>query len=197
MPTLRERQHEQTRELILNALVDQLAETGAFEYSVFEIARRAGVSVRTVYRHFPDRDALLDALGRQVNERIGLHHDIAPASLPDLARELFRRFDEHPQLIKAQRVGGMGSAVRERARKERVALMKKSVDEVAPGLPESVRTARAALMSCIFSAEVWLRFRDEFGLDGAVAGETVAWALETLRDAISDDNRKAKRSRHD
>lgn len=127
-PTLRERQHEVTRQVILDALIDQLAETGAFDYSVFEIARRAGVSVRTVYRHFPDRDSLLDALARQVNDRIGLQHDLAPLGLPDMARELFARFDNHAQLIRAQRASGMGSAVRARARKERIALMRNAVD---------------------------------------------------------------------
>jgi AcrR family transcriptional regulator len=181
-----------TRQVILDALIDQLAETGAFDYSVFEIARRAGVSVRTVYRHFPDRDSLLEALARQVNERVGLQHDITPEGLPGLARELFARFDQHPQLIRAQLASG-GSAVRARARKERVALMRKAVDAVAPELPEHVRMVRAALMSCLFSADVWSRMRDEFGIDGAETGEAVAWALATLRDALADESRKTRR----
>ena len=192
-PTLRERQHEVTRNLILDALIDQLAETGAFEYSVFEIARRAGVSVRTVYRHFPDRESLLDALGRQVNERIGLQHEMTPDGLPQLARDLFARFDSQAQLIRAQRAGGMGSQVRAAARKERVALMRDVVDKVAPNLSEHARVTRAAVLSCLFSADVWVRMHDEFGIDGAQSGEAVAWALETLRDALAAENLKTRR----
>ena len=45
-----------------DAFADQLADTGLQDFSVAKMAERAGVSVRTVYHHFPDRDALLDAL---------------------------------------------------------------------------------------------------------------------------------------
>jgi AcrR family transcriptional regulator len=58
--TLRERQVAQTRELILDAVTTLLADRRADEVATRDIAAAAGVSERTVYRHFPDRDSLLD-----------------------------------------------------------------------------------------------------------------------------------------
>ena len=56
---LRERQAQQTRELILDAVTELLENHRIDEVTTREIAQSAKVSERTVYRHFPDRDALL------------------------------------------------------------------------------------------------------------------------------------------
>lgn len=45
----------------MEAARDAFAQHGS-ELSMEELARRAGVGVGTVYRHFPNKDALLDAL---------------------------------------------------------------------------------------------------------------------------------------
>ncbi|RPI05757.1 MAG: TetR/AcrR family transcriptional regulator, partial [Actinobacteria bacterium] len=52
--TLRERQVAQTRELILDAVTSLLGDRRADEVTTRAIAAEAGVSERTVYRHFPD-----------------------------------------------------------------------------------------------------------------------------------------------
>lgn len=49
------------RELLLDAARDLVAEHGT-DASLREIARRAGVGIGTLYRHFPTREALLEAL---------------------------------------------------------------------------------------------------------------------------------------
>jgi AcrR family transcriptional regulator len=46
------------RQLLLAAAMDAFAEHGADDASLDEIARRAGVGIGTLYRHFPDRRAL-------------------------------------------------------------------------------------------------------------------------------------------
>ena len=64
---LRDRQVAQTRELILDAVTTLLGDRRADEVTTREIAAVAGVSERTVYRHFPDRDALLEGLSLRVS----------------------------------------------------------------------------------------------------------------------------------
>ena len=49
------------RERIIDAARDALTGTGQ-DTSLNEIARRAGVGIGTLFRHFPNRDALLEAL---------------------------------------------------------------------------------------------------------------------------------------
>jgi AcrR family transcriptional regulator len=52
------------RELVLAAAREQFAEHG-LDAQMDEIARAAGVGVGTVYRHFPNKDSLLEALAQQ------------------------------------------------------------------------------------------------------------------------------------
>jgi AcrR family transcriptional regulator len=49
------------REAVLSAARDQFRDHG-FDCQMEDIARAAGVGVGTVYRHFPNKEALLDAL---------------------------------------------------------------------------------------------------------------------------------------
>lgn len=58
-----------TREAIVEALIG-LLEEGAVQPSVEEIAVRAGVSERTIFGHFHDRERLFAAVGDQQAERL-------------------------------------------------------------------------------------------------------------------------------
>ena len=49
---------------LLAAAGAAFAERGADDVSLEEIARRAGVGIGTLYRHFPTRQALLEAVYR-------------------------------------------------------------------------------------------------------------------------------------
>lgn len=60
-PSQRDRQREETREQILRAVGAQLETRSLEDLSFGEIARDAGVGERTVYRHFPTKEALLGA----------------------------------------------------------------------------------------------------------------------------------------
>src|ERR1700750_1681329 len=56
---------EQNRQRLLDAASEVFAEHG-LEASVEEIARAAGVGMGTLYRRFPTKDALIDALVHEV-----------------------------------------------------------------------------------------------------------------------------------
>jgi len=67
---LRAEQLEQTRLRILKAMADVLADEAVDEVTIPIVAMRARVSVRTVYRHFPTKEALFDAFGEWAEEHI-------------------------------------------------------------------------------------------------------------------------------
>jgi AcrR family transcriptional regulator len=66
-------------EKLMAAAAAAFAESG-LEAQVEDIARRAGVGVGTVYRHFPTKEALVEALAAQHFERLA---DIAEEALAE------------------------------------------------------------------------------------------------------------------
>src|ERR671927_1145178 len=69
---LRAEQMEQTRERILEAAAEQLLEEGLEELSLPRAAQRARVSVPTIYRHFPTKEALMQELTDWVDRELRL-----------------------------------------------------------------------------------------------------------------------------
>src|SRR5579864_2558523 len=101
---LRAEQMEQTRLRILRATTDLLADPTSDELTVPLVAREARVSLRTVYRYFPTREALLDAWAEWMEESSQAHLLSYPehaGRLAAFARELYRSFDANEALFKA------------------------------------------------------------------------------------------------
>jgi AcrR family transcriptional regulator len=75
MPVLRPRRtqemrREATMRKLLDAGTDALIDVGYAEASVQEVCARAGVSTGGLFRHFPTREALMVAVGRDVGQKI-------------------------------------------------------------------------------------------------------------------------------
>jgi AcrR family transcriptional regulator len=176
-----------TRELILDALVEQLGDTGPFEYSVFELARRAGVSVRTIYRHFPERQALLDALTERVTARVASSLP-APRTLAELSAlpaQIFGRFAAEEALVRA----ALSTRPGENATDRRPGDLRRALDAAAPDLDEPTRTRGLALLAAMLSSSVWWRLKSELGLHDEEPGRAVGWAVGVLVRALADENR--------
>lgn len=69
------------RELLLKVSKAAFAEVGP-DVSLEEIARRAGVGIGTLYRHFPTRDAIVEAVYRRELQQLADSADSLSASLP-------------------------------------------------------------------------------------------------------------------
>ena len=63
--------HGDLRRTLLDSAQAILRETGRWDFSLREVARRAGVSHNAPYRHFVDKEALLAALGVAGYEALG------------------------------------------------------------------------------------------------------------------------------
>jgi AcrR family transcriptional regulator len=63
---------------VIAAALDRLS--GGYEPSLREVARDIGVSPTAIYRHFPHKDALLDALASEAAEMMGAEQMAASAA---------------------------------------------------------------------------------------------------------------------
>jgi AcrR family transcriptional regulator len=77
------------REQLLIAARDVFVEQGA-DAPLDDVARRAGVGIATLYRRFPDREALMRAVALDVLERVGAEARLALAEEPNAFNALVR-----------------------------------------------------------------------------------------------------------
>ena len=70
MADLRERQLAMARQTIVDACAQLVTERRHLNFAMKDVAERAGVSLRTVYNHFPAREDLLDAMGRDFDRQL-------------------------------------------------------------------------------------------------------------------------------
>jgi AcrR family transcriptional regulator len=92
-PSLRTRHAELTRDLILRTVVERLEEGAHEEITVPEIARRSGVSLRTIYRYFPSREELIAGAAERVREDLQPTFAEHVDELPELWEQVVRRFE--------------------------------------------------------------------------------------------------------
>jgi AcrR family transcriptional regulator len=79
--------HGDLRDELLQRAEQTLRESGAEQLSLRRLARDAGVSHSAPSRHFPDKQALLDALALSGFQRLGAHFRAADADgLPFIER---------------------------------------------------------------------------------------------------------------
>jgi AcrR family transcriptional regulator len=191
--SLREQHADLTRELILRALVELLQEGDADDISVQDVARKAGVSLRTVYRYFQTREELVVA---GANWIFGpLFTDVrAEETIEDLSescRIVFQHWDDHPELAEALALTRAGREVRRQRRTQRFEEIERVVAEAAPELSKPEQHEAAAVLGHLQGVTTWLTLRD-IGLDNEEATEAVQWALHALTDDIRRRNKAAR-----
>lgn len=181
---LRAEQVESTRERIIEALAEQLGD-GVEDFSIPRVAERAGVSVRTVYHHFPNREAQIEAVASWVDLRITAGEP-PPTSLEEVValseRVCRRAYDPGVQhLVRAQLVPGVASLVRRKRKHARERALARVVSSAVG--PEAGRLAAAAL-NVTLGAELGFAMADRFGLEPDQVLEAHTWLIRVVVEAI-------------
>lgn len=181
---LREDQKAGTRLRILEAAERVMQNRGVQELSFAAVAREARVQERTIYRHFPNRDALLDAMWQALDPRIGL------GGFPQDEAELlagpprvFPAFDDNEQLMRAFLATPQGHEFRLRVNDARQAAFRRSVADAVEGMTAEEARFVAAAAQLLYSGAAWQTMKDYWGFSGAEAGQASSLALRLLLDA--------------
>lgn len=146
------------------------------------VARSAGVPERTIYRYFPNREALLTALFQWTNARLGFEEkrpDDA-ANLLEFVRVVFAGFDELAPIIHELLVAPEGRVARLSVNSARKRAALHLVGREAPELDAASRRRVAAVVQLLTSAAAWQSLREYWGMNGAEAAEAAALGLELI-----------------
>ena len=185
---LRQRQAEATRQAILDAtsaLIEELG--GAEQVSNKAIAERAGVTEMTLYRHFPRREPLLEAVWMRMNTARGVKGGF-PEHIDDIVGrlgELFASFDAAPSHIQSVLTTAAGRELRASRDGARRDAFLGVLRDAFPALGQEDRIQAAAMLQLIYSAYTWLSLRDQWGLSGERAADAARWAARTLLDDLA------------
>jgi AcrR family transcriptional regulator len=185
--TLRERKAHLVRTSVLEAAIAQLETTGSDDVSMVQIADSAGVSLRTLYRYFPDRAALLHAAGEHLYASLGVPFEVSgPEHISTSLLEAARRLSTRPELTRALVRTTAGRAARSGARAQRVTAIQAALEPVTEGLdPDTARWA-TAVIAHLCSAASWVIIGEDSGLDDSDAQRAVAWAIDRLVDDLRE-----------
>ena len=179
---LRDVQAEATRERILEALVRAMA-GGLATLSVPAVAREAGVSIPTVYRHFGSKAGLLAALGPYVTAKAGLMPNTMPETIDDMGdsiRTTYRNLDEMDATLRAAMASQLGMEARQAAMPWRRSVHRNLMRRSAPELSDADVELLTDLSIVLGSSGTFRVLRDYLGLDPDQAADRAAWALRTL-----------------
>ena len=176
---LRAAQADATRTRILEATVAVMAR-GVASVSIPAVAREAGVSVPTVYRHFGTKRDLLAAVFPHVMRRAGLDELVPPRSIDELGRgvrALFERVDSAGDLARAAAASPAAEQVRRVDMPARLEMSRRIADSIVPKLAPADRDRVARLLTILVSASALRVWRDHLGSTVEEAANDVEWVI--------------------
>jgi len=184
---LRAEQAEATRIRILEATIRVMAR-GIASVSIPEIAREAGVSVPTVYRHFATKADLLGAIYPYLNERAGLADWQPPrdlAGLADTVRAAFARIESFDDLVRAAMVSPAAEEARRTVMPGRYELGRRLLEATQPDLAGVDRDRIARILTVLITSSSLRVWRDHLGANADIAADDIDWAYRAMAAAAT------------
>ncbi|MGH2382559.1 MAG: TetR/AcrR family transcriptional regulator [Candidatus Limnocylindria bacterium] len=185
---LREEQTEETRARILDATMRVIA-TGLASLSVPAVAREAGVSVPTVYRHFRTKRELLAAVYPHAARKAGLDTIADPRSLDELRpmiRALLERLDNLDDLSRAAMASPGAAEVRHATMPIRFQRLRRLADSIEPKLRKADRDRITRLLTVVTASSSLRMWRDHLGLSVDEVAKEVDWIVRAAIFAINE-----------
>jgi len=187
---LRDEQVEETRVRILDATMRVMA-TGLATLSVPAVAREAGVSVPTIYRHFRTKPDLLAAVYPHAARRSGLDRINDPQSLEELQptiRALVDRLDGLDDLTRAAMASPGASEVRQATMRGRYERLRRIAEAIDPTLGTADRDRIARLLAVLTASSSLRMWRDHLGLSPDEVAREVDWIVRAAISAVPERN---------
>jgi len=176
---LRAEQAEETRGRILDAAL-RVMTTGVASLSIPAVAREAGVSVPTVYRHFGTKADLLAQMYPHAARRSGLDGLPDPTSLRDVRsslRAIFERVDALDDMARAAMASPVGDEVRHATIQSRYERIRRLGDSIDPPLSTADHDRITRLLVVLTQSASLRMWRDHLGASVDDVADDIEWIL--------------------
>ncbi|CUU58497.1 regulatory protein, tetR family [Parafrankia irregularis] len=183
-PTRRQ-QAAQTRDRIVAAGAEMVHGFASWDWrdlTVRAVARRAGVSETTVYRHFATDRRLHEAVMRRLEEEADIElEDLQLDTFDDLIRRMFTYLASFPISPPTQDDPTFAAADERR----RAALIA-AVTESADGWSDEDRETAAAMLDVLWSVPSFERLTTVWHFDADRATNAATWLVRLVRAAVRE-----------
>jgi AcrR family transcriptional regulator len=173
---------DHTERLILQSALAVLEDDSFNALTVRAVARKAGMSERTIFRYFATREDFLDAVAREFTRLLNMPP--APQTLDELLsmpRRLYASFEPHAKLIAVVFHTEIFPRMKAGAAQQRWLAIGKLLDREFRKAPPRARKIAAANIRYFLSAATWHYYRFIFRFDPE---ETIACADTAIRQAL-------------
>ena len=174
---LRERQAEDTRSRILDAALRVMAD-GFASVSIPNVAREAGVSVPTIYRHFNTKQDLLDALYPHLVRRSGLTTPPPPKTVAELRQgivDYVGHLDSLDDFSRAVLASPASEEARARSMVRRLEIFRPIVESIEPPLSKADRERVLRLIVVLTTSQTVRMLHDHLGASVDDVADDVDW----------------------
>jgi AcrR family transcriptional regulator len=193
---LTEPRRQKTRATICQAFAEVLAESETGEFSMQEVADRANVTHRTVYNHFPSREALMDGLVEYQEDRALLlpseDRPLSPESgmlsvegFPSTVATVYRALVRDEAANRAFARLSVSARRPPSSTRERTARLASALGEELNLADSDARRLAAAVR--LFGSQVgWHLLTQHYDLPNHEAAATAQWAVRVLLKAAAE-----------
>ena len=189
---LRAEQAQETRARILDAAL-RVMHAGVASISVPAVAREAGVSVPTVYRHFGTKADLLAEMYPHAARRVGLDRVPDPSTVNDVkstVRAVIERLDALDDVARAAYASPIADEVRHATMPSRFARIRRVGESIEPPLSSAALDRITRLLVVLVSQFALRTWRDHLGVSADQAAEDVDWILRAAIAAARSEDAK-------
>lgn len=169
------------RQKIIENYVDLLVERRGDEISLEELADRAGLSTRTLFRFFGDKKSLTRELETYLEAYVTrVASNLQTMTVEEFAEFAFQVFDKYESLLLAYLYTNFGQQSRVLFRKKFNALVMEKIKAQIPTTNNKVEQQRIQVIITLINANIWSDLRNVYNESGADQGKTMKWAVGTL-----------------
>jgi AcrR family transcriptional regulator len=184
--SLRRERAAQTRERIVEAGLQLAHECPVWDWRALTIraaAERAGVSERTVYRHFPGEREFHDAVMQRLEEQAGV--TLEALRLEDVAEAaalVFAHVSSFPMVPRTPPLDPTLTATDQRRR----ASLLNAVASVTVGWPDTDRRMAAGMLDILWAVTSYERLVTAWELSPQQATRAITWVIGLIEAAVRE-----------
>lgn len=178
---------EDTRDKILDAARELVLQQHPAALTVSQIAEAAGVSPRTIYRYFPTKEELIQAVAERPTAKVpGLTMPTRWTEVPGTLRVYWRLFGQDLDVLRAERMIPEGIELRRaRLRSSRPEMEHLLADAGVPATDD--HSALVDILIHLTSSTTLLELVDRHGMTVDQATDAVLAAVDTLVEAARQE----------